>query len=49
LTVADGMGHAQPRLASGRDELLLAWVEYTRGSTRVRTARTSFPRWATAA
>jgi hypothetical protein len=44
LTVGEGMGTAQPRLAPGRDELLLAWVEYTRGSTRVRTARTSLPR-----
>ena len=44
LTIADGMGTSQPRLASGRDELLLAWVEYTRGSTRVRTAKTSLPR-----
>jgi hypothetical protein len=43
LTVADGMGNAQPRMAPGRDELLLAWVEYTRGSTRVRTARASLP------
>ncbi len=44
LTIADGMGTSQPRLASGRDELLLAWVENTRGSTRVRTAKTSLPR-----
>jgi len=41
VTVAEGMGTSHPRMALGRDELLLAWVESTRGSTRVRTARTA--------
>ena len=43
VTVAEGMGTSHPRLALGRGELLLAWVESTRGSTRVRTARTAAP------
>ena len=43
LSIAEGMGTSQPRLAPGRDELLVARVEQTRGSTRGRTARTSFP------
>jgi hypothetical protein len=37
-TIADGMGAQHPRLARRQDELLLAWVENTRGTTRVRTA-----------
>lgn len=37
-TIADGMGAQHPRLARHGDELILAWVENTRGSTRVRTA-----------
>ena len=37
-TVADGMGAQHPRLARRQDELLLAWVENTRGTTRVRLA-----------
>ena len=37
-TVAEGMGAQHPRLARHEDELLLAWVENTRGTTRVRTA-----------
>jgi hypothetical protein len=44
LIIAEGMRTAIPRLAPGRDELLLAWVENTGVSTRVRTARTSLPR-----
>jgi hypothetical protein len=41
VSVADGLSSTHPRLAFARQELLLAWVEFTRGSTRVRTARTS--------
>jgi hypothetical protein len=37
-TIADGMGAQHPRLARRQDELLLAWVENTRGTTRVRLA-----------
>jgi hypothetical protein len=39
IVVAEGMGTAHPRLARDGDGLLLAWVESSRGSTRVRTAR----------
>lgn len=39
VSVAVAMGNAHPRMAYARDELLLAWVENTRGTTRIRTAR----------
>lgn len=39
VSVAEGLGTTHPRLAAVRDEVILAWVEFTRGSTRVRTAR----------
>ena len=39
VALADGMGAQHPRLARGRDELLVAWTESTRGTTQVRTAR----------
>ena len=43
-TVADGMGAQHPRMARRQNELLLAWVENTRGTTRVRTASAQLPR-----
>jgi hypothetical protein len=39
VAVGEGIGSAHPRLIAVRDELLLAWVENTRGTTRVRVAR----------
>jgi len=39
IVIAEGMGSSHPRLARDGDGLILAWVENTRGSTRVRTAR----------
>ena len=39
IVVAEGMGSAHPRLAPDGEGLLVAWVEGTRGSTRVRAAR----------
>ena len=39
VMVAEGIGSAHPKLAQVRDELLFAWVESTRGTTQVRTAR----------
>jgi hypothetical protein len=44
VRVAEGLSSTHPRLVYARDELLLAWVEFTRGSTRVRTARSSAAR-----
>jgi hypothetical protein len=37
--VADAVGRNYPRLAVHGSELLFAWVENTRGTTRVRTSR----------
>ena len=42
--VAEGLASTHPKMAYARDELLLAWVEFTRGSTVVRTARASTAR-----
>jgi hypothetical protein len=39
IKVADGMGAHYPRMAHRGGELLFAWAENTRGTTRVRTAR----------
>jgi hypothetical protein len=39
--VAEGLASTHPKMTYARDELLFAWVEFTRGSTRVRTARAS--------
>lgn len=41
VILTEGTGSQHPRLARRGDELLFAWVENTRGSTRVRTARAS--------
>jgi hypothetical protein len=38
-TIAEGAGRHYPRMALNGDELLFSWVEDTRGTTRVRTAR----------
>jgi hypothetical protein len=38
-SLADGLGMQHPRLAYGRDELIVAWTESSRGSTRVAVAR----------
>ena len=43
VAMADGLGSQHPRLAYGRDEILVAWTESTRGSTQVRTARAPVP------
>jgi hypothetical protein len=43
LVVADAPGPAHPRMVSTPRELLLAWVEQTRGTTRIRTARAALP------
>jgi hypothetical protein len=37
--IADGVGTQFPRMAAARDELVFAWTENSRGSSRVRTAR----------
>jgi hypothetical protein len=37
VTVAEGMGAQHPRLVRAGNDLILAWVENTRGMTRVRT------------
>lgn len=37
--LADGIGRSHPRMARNGGELVFAWPENTRGSTRVRTAR----------
>ena len=42
--VAEGVGSTHPKMAYARDELVLAWVEFTRGSTVVKTARVSTAR-----
>lgn len=39
VTVAHGMGTQFPRMAAARDEIVFAWMENSRGSSRVRTAR----------
>ena len=39
VSIAEGLGTSHPRLVRDKDALLLSWVEYTRGSTLVRTAR----------
>jgi hypothetical protein len=39
ITIAERMGSQHPRMARRGDELLIAWTEFTRGSTRVHTAR----------
>jgi hypothetical protein len=39
MTVAGGLGNQHPRMIEHEGELLFAWVESTRGTTRVRTAR----------
>jgi hypothetical protein len=44
VPVADSLGSTHPRLVQARGELLLAWVEFTRGTTRIRTARTALPK-----
>jgi hypothetical protein len=43
IVVADAPGSAHPRMTATSRELLLAWVEQTRGTTRVRTARAALP------
>jgi hypothetical protein len=42
--VAEGLGSTHPKMAYARDELLLAWVEFTQGSTLVKAARASTAR-----
>jgi hypothetical protein len=39
VLVAEGLGRHYPRMALHGNELLVAWVENTRGSSRVRAAR----------
>jgi hypothetical protein len=41
--IAEGRTSGVPRLAHDRDELLFAWTETDKGSSRVRTARASLP------
>lgn len=40
VVIAHGMGTQFPRMAAARDEIVFAWTENSRGSSRVRTART---------
>lgn len=40
VTIAYGLGTQFPRMAAVRDEIVFAWMENSRGSSRVRTART---------
>ena len=42
-TIAEGIGTQYPRMVTRRDELVFAWAENTRGTTRVRTARAPIP------
>ena len=44
VRVAESLSSTHPRLVQARGELLLAWVEPTRGTTRIRTARAALPR-----
>jgi hypothetical protein len=44
VPVGDSLGSTHPRLVQARGELLLAWVEFTRGTTRIRTARAALPK-----
>ena len=39
VTIAEGIGSTHPKLVQVRDEILVAWVESARGSTRVRVSR----------
>lgn len=39
VTIAHGVGTQFPRMAAARDEIVFAWIENSRGSSRVRTAR----------
>jgi hypothetical protein len=41
VPIAEGLGPTHPKMAYARDELVFAWVEFTEGSTLIRTARTS--------
>jgi hypothetical protein len=43
-TLADGLGTQHPRMVRRADELIFAWTESSKGSTRVRTARAALPR-----
>lgn len=42
-TVAEGIGTQYPRMVARSTELLFAWAENTRGTTRLRTARAVLP------
>lgn len=42
--IAEGLASTHPKMVYARDELLLSWVEFTRGSTLVKTARASTAR-----
>jgi hypothetical protein len=41
--ITEGRTSGVPRLAQGKDELLLAWAETDKGASRVRTAKVSLP------
>jgi hypothetical protein len=43
VTIAEGIGTQYPRMAARSTELVFAWAENTRGSTRVRTAHAVLP------
>jgi hypothetical protein len=42
--IAEGRTSGVPRLAHDRDEILFAWAETDKGSSRVRTAKAPLPR-----
>ena len=43
LTIAEGIGTQYPRMVARGSELVFAWAENTRGTTRVSTARAALP------